>query len=751
MSMVDRHVLSAGRSSTAREHRRGRAADGHQPGHGRGRRPRSPAAARPTSTRAVRAAHAAFADWSALASPSAARSSARPPRHVEAHVDELDPAARRRAGQDDPRGADRAAQGGRHARALRGPGEGSCAARTCTGSTRASTGACCAGRSASSARSCRGTSRRRCCATSSARRCVCRQHGRRQAGRHDAADDAAPRRDPRRGAGCPPGVFNVVTGDRRRGRRGARHAPARAQGRVHRLDADRRARHGAAPRKGAKRVTLELGGSDPMIICDDADLAAAASAASMGRFYNCGQACLAIKRVYVFESVADEVIEAIARQGAAAARRASATRRGLQMGPLHTERQRDDARAPDRADAAGGGEVAGRRRARRTTRELADGWFHEPTVVVDPPHDSPMAREEVFGPALPIWRVRGPRRGDRAAPTTRRSASARRSGRATSTAPSARPPSSTAATRGSTRRTKVYDELPFGGLKAQRLRQGARLRGARLLHRHEVGGGPAEAERHVRALQREPSRRPPRRGRAARDKPAFIAPDATLTYERAAPRRSTAPGSLLRALGVGREHRVLLVLDDTTAFPIAFLGAMRIGAVPGAGQPRSTRPTTSATTSRTPTRRVVLTDAADAAAAARGARRPRRCATSCAAATATTSSSSTPALAAQERRARRRRRRTATTWRSGSTARARPASRRASCTSSTTSRSRARPTRARCSGCARTTSTFSTTKLFHAYGLGNGALVPAVVVRRGRQQGQPRRFSGCPTTLRWCR
>ncbi len=53
--------------------------------------------------------------------------------------------------------------------------------------------------------------------------------------------------------------------------------------------------------RGMKRVTLELGGSDPMIICDDADLDAAASAASMGRFYNCGQACLAIKRVYVFD------------------------------------------------------------------------------------------------------------------------------------------------------------------------------------------------------------------------------------------------------------------------------------------------------------------------------------------------------------------------------------------------------------------------------------------------------------------
>ena len=66
-------------------------------------------------------------------------------------------------------------------------------------------------------------------------------------------------------------------------------------------------------------------------------------------------------------------------------------------------------------------------------------------------------------------------------------------------------------------------------------------------------------------------------GRAG--KPAFIAHDATLTYEQLRKQVNRA-GGLLRELGVGREHRVLLVLDDTTAFPIMFLGAMRIGAVP---------------------------------------------------------------------------------------------------------------------------------------------------------------------------
>src|SRR3954470_16342238 len=66
-------------------------------------------------------------------------------------------------------------------------------------------------------------------------------------------------------------------------------------------------------------------------------------------------------------------------------------------------------------------------------------------------------------------------------------------------------------------------------------------------------------------------------GRA--DKTAFVAADATLTYDQLRPQVNRA-GGMLAELGVAREHRVLLVLDDTTAFPILFLGAMRIGAVP---------------------------------------------------------------------------------------------------------------------------------------------------------------------------
>jgi acyl-CoA reductase-like NAD-dependent aldehyde dehydrogenase len=97
-------------------------------------------------------------------------------------------------------------------------------------------------------------------------------------------------------AGLPPGVLNVVSGmGAGTGEALVTHPLVRKVAFTGSTPTGERVAALAA--KGSKRVTLELGGSDPMIICDDADLAKAASAASMGRFYNCGQACLAIKRV----------------------------------------------------------------------------------------------------------------------------------------------------------------------------------------------------------------------------------------------------------------------------------------------------------------------------------------------------------------------------------------------------------------------------------------------------------------------
>jgi acyl-CoA reductase-like NAD-dependent aldehyde dehydrogenase len=262
--------------------------------------------------------------------------------------------------------------------------------------------------------------------------------------------------------GLPNGVFNVITGrGSEAGEALVTHPLTRKIAFTGSTPVGERIMAQAA--RGTKRMTLELGGSDPMIICDDADIAAAASAASMGRFYNCGQACLAIKRVYVFESVADEVIDAIVEK----AKRLKVGRgdvKGTQMGPMHTDAQRAEVAGQVSRTLHAGGEL-------RTgggppdDPDLADGFFYAPTVVVDPPHDSPMATEEVFGPALPIWRV-----SDLDEAIAHANASPFGLGSSVWTKDLRR--AREAATRieaGYTwinSRTKVYDELPFGGWKS---------------------------------------------------------------------------------------------------------------------------------------------------------------------------------------------------------------------------------------------------------------------------------------------
>jgi succinate-semialdehyde dehydrogenase/glutarate-semialdehyde dehydrogenase len=262
--------------------------------------------------------------------------------------------------------------------------------------------------------------------------------------------------------GLPEGVFNVVTGAGSvAGEALVKHPRVRKIAFTGSTPVGERIMAQCA--SGVKRVTLELGGSDPMIICDDADLAAAASAASMGRFYNCGQACLAIKRVYVFESVADEVIEAIAGK----ARRLKVGRGdadGTQMGPMHTAGGRAElAEQVSRSVDAGGRLLCGG--GPPPDSDLAEGFFYSPTVVVDPPHDSPMAVEEVFGPALPIWRV-----ADLDEAIERANASQFGLGSSVWTRDLHRAREAAARIEAGytwiNSRTKVYDELPFGGWKS---------------------------------------------------------------------------------------------------------------------------------------------------------------------------------------------------------------------------------------------------------------------------------------------
>jgi succinate-semialdehyde dehydrogenase/glutarate-semialdehyde dehydrogenase len=262
--------------------------------------------------------------------------------------------------------------------------------------------------------------------------------------------------------GLPPGVLNIVTG---RGTTVGRALVVHPSVRKIAFTGSTPVGEQIAALAAAstKRVTLELGGSDPMIICDDADLARAASAASMGRYYNCGQACLAIKRVYVMASVADEVIEAIV----AKANRLQVGRgedERSQMGPLHTAAGRDKVADQVQRTLALGGELAAGGAA-PDDPELADGFFYRPTVVVDPPAGCPMEIEEVFGPALPIWRVSSFEEAvERANSTSFGLGSSvwttdlRRAREAAQRIEAGYTWINSA--------TKVYDELPFGGWKS---------------------------------------------------------------------------------------------------------------------------------------------------------------------------------------------------------------------------------------------------------------------------------------------
>jgi len=137
---------------------------------------------------------------------------------------------------------------------------------------------------------------------------------------------------------------------------------------------------------------------------------------------------------------------------------------GTQMGPMHTAAGREEMAAQvARTLEAGGLLLAGG--GPPEDPELADGFFYAPTVVVDPPHDSPMAVEEVFGPALPIWRVadldEGIARANASVFGLGSSVWTRDLGRARVAAERIE-----AGYTWINSRTKVYDELPFGGWKS---------------------------------------------------------------------------------------------------------------------------------------------------------------------------------------------------------------------------------------------------------------------------------------------
>jgi acyl-CoA reductase-like NAD-dependent aldehyde dehydrogenase len=204
-------------------------------------------------------------------------------------------------------------------------------------------------------------------------------------------------------AGLPPGVLNIVPGSARIvGETLLKDARVRKIGFTGATSTGKHVMEVAA--QSVKRVTLELGGSDPMIVCDDADIDESVSAASVGRFFNCGQACLAIKRLYLFEGIYDQFVSKLVAK-AEKLRVGNGLEQGVIVGPLHTAAQREEVEQQvEDAVKRGARVLAGGKRPSGDV--YAKGNFYQPTLLADVDERSKVVQEEVFGPALPIMRVK---------------------------------------------------------------------------------------------------------------------------------------------------------------------------------------------------------------------------------------------------------------------------------------------------------------------------------------------------------
>ena len=164
----------------------------------------------------------------------------------------------------------------------------------------------------------------------------------------------------------------------------------------------RRIMEGSAKR--IKRLTLELGGSDPMIVCDDADLGLAVEGAVWGRFRNCGQSCTSVKRLFLFESIAEEFVKAFAEK-VRSIQVGDGADKATHMGPVHTSEQRQKvAEMVEEAEGKGATPIV--KGGIPTETSLGRGNFYLPSVLGGVDYDARMAREECFGPAVPIFLVK---------------------------------------------------------------------------------------------------------------------------------------------------------------------------------------------------------------------------------------------------------------------------------------------------------------------------------------------------------
>jgi acyl-CoA reductase-like NAD-dependent aldehyde dehydrogenase len=192
----------------------------------------------------------------------------------------------------------------------------------------------------------------------------------------------------------PKGVLNIVSGGNQLGAQLTSHPSVRNISFTGSVATGKRV--AAAAAGDLKRVTLELGGNDPAIVLPDVDVAQLAQRLFWSSFYNAGQVCLAVKRVYVPEQLLSPLTAALAQIA-----RSTPMGDGMDptslIGPINNKPQlervaelTDDARAHG-ASVHAGGERLGRK-----------GYFFPPTILSDVDDDTRVVAEEQFGPVLPV-------------------------------------------------------------------------------------------------------------------------------------------------------------------------------------------------------------------------------------------------------------------------------------------------------------------------------------------------------------
>ncbi len=191
----------------------------------------------------------------------------------------------------------------------------------------------------------------------------------------------------------PPGVLNVICGDRDTGRALVAHDIPQMVSITGSVRAGIEVAQAAAA--GLKRVHLELGGKAPVVVFDDADPAAAAQLIADAGYYNAGQDCTAATRVIAGPGIAADLTEALA-QRARGLRTGGRDMPDADFGPLNNPNQLARVsgfvdRAPDHATVVAGGHAVGER-----------GYCYAPTVVAGLRQDDEMIQDEIFGPVITV-------------------------------------------------------------------------------------------------------------------------------------------------------------------------------------------------------------------------------------------------------------------------------------------------------------------------------------------------------------